>query len=126
MMQIPVAFLIQLLGWSAVWIAVSLVGLWRISGRGSWRAFFLMSGLWCVVNIGIVAWALAAPPATVEIFRRVLLVNVGLDIVYLIGGTIMLATRKPMLSGFGLAVCVQGSALMAFDLAWWHVLRAAA
>lgn len=94
--------------------------------RGFWRSFWFMSGLWCVVNTLIVCYAIVAPPESLESFRRILLINAGLDVGYIVVGGVLLAMKRPMLRGFGAAVCVQGLFLLAFDLVWWELLRPAA
>lgn len=112
----------MLLGWSVAWLIGSVLALWLTTGRGFARAFWLMSGLWCAVNVAVVVWALLSPPESVEQFRELLLVNVGLGVGYLIVGGVMLTRRAPLLRGFGVAILVQGGALMLFDLVWWLVL----
>lgn len=112
-------FLPMLLGWSAAWLAASVVGLWVRRERGFWGSFWFMSGLWCVVNAGIAVWSLLAPPADAAAFRELLLINSGLDVGYLVVGGVLLAQKKSMPRGFGLAIVVQGAFLLVFDLAWW-------
>ncbi|MCC6615742.1 MAG: hypothetical protein IT320_19890 [Anaerolineae bacterium] len=49
--------------------------------------------------------------------RRLLWINAGLDILYMIGGWwTTLRARKPWLRGVGLGVILQGLALFIFDL----------
>lgn len=116
------AFLPMLMGWSALWLTGAVVALWLLAGRGFWRSFWFMSGLWCIVNTAIGVWSLLDPPESIEQFRRLLLINSGLDVVYLIVGGVLLLQRQPMPRGFGAAICLQGLALLVFDLVWWRVL----
>ncbi|MEM0984474.1 MAG: hypothetical protein AAGI17_11060 [Planctomycetota bacterium] len=112
-----------LLIWSAVWCAASLVGLWRTEGRGRWPGFWFMSGLWSCVNAAIVAWSMLAPPESAEEFRRLLMINAGLDLGYLATGVVLITRKKPILKGFGAAILVQGSALLVFDLIWFGTIE---
>jgi len=109
----------MLLGWSAAWAAGSVVGLWLTGGRGFWQAFWFMNGLWCAVNSAIGVWSLLAPPSEVGELRALLLINAGLDIVYLGIGVALLTRRLPMVRGFGAAILVQGAFLLTLDLARW-------
>lgn len=122
MLDLTDAFLPQLVGWSVVWVGASVVGLWVSRPRGFPNSFWFMTGLWCCVNIAIAAWSMPDPPESVDAFRRLLLINVGLGPLYLVCGVVLVTRRKPMPRSFGLAILVQGSALLAFDLVWWRVL----
>lgn len=53
--------------------------------------------------------------------RELLWINVGLDLLYAVVGLVLWRSRKPMLSGFGLAILIQGSFLFYFDLV--HALQ---
>ncbi|MBC03398.1 MAG: hypothetical protein CMJ34_08875 [Phycisphaerae bacterium] len=76
------------------------------------------------MDLGIVVWALLDPIVEVEAFRRVLAINGGLDIAYLVTGLILVTRRDRLASGFGAAILVQGLFLLIFDLVWWWVLGA--
>ena len=115
-------FLPMLLGWSVAWASASVIGGWATAGRGFWRSFWFMSGLWAAVNIAIGVVSLINPPADLDEFRNLLLINAGLDIGYLIAATVLLTRRSPMLKGFGAGVAIQGLFLLVFDLVWWAVL----
>lgn len=125
-MEIPATFLVGLLGWSSCWLLASVIGLWATRSPGFWRSHWFMSGLWCVVNTLIVSYAIVVPPESLDAFRRILLINAGLDVGYIAVGGVLLAIKRPMLRGFGLAICVQGLFLLVFDLVWWELLRPAA
>jgi hypothetical protein len=122
MFELAPLFFPGLLGWSVAWIVAGLIGLWVSKVTRFWRGFWFLSGLWAAVNSAIVAWALYAPPADIEEFRRLLLVNSGLDVGYLVVA-VVLATRKPaMVKGFGAAIAVQGGYLLVYDMGWWWAL----
>ncbi|WP_428388444.1 DUF6992 family protein [Mucisphaera sp.] len=113
-----------LMGWSLIWVGAATIALWRSEGSGRWRAFWFMSGLWAVVNLAIVLYALFNPPTDVQALRRILLINAGLDVGYLAAAVWLMTRASPMLRGFGLAVFVQGLFLLVFDLVWWWWLGA--
>lgn len=119
----PDAFLPMLMGWSVLWIVGSAIGLWTTTHAPAKRAFWFMTAMWCAVNIAIACVALIDPPESVAAFRRVLLLNGGLDVGYLAVGALLLSRPKPVLKGFGVAILVQGAFLLVFDLIWWAILR---
>lgn len=93
----------------------------------SQRAFGGQSAGWGAVDLGIAAVGLArrSRPTTARRLRRVLLVNTGLDVVYVAAG-VWLVARAPALRGrltpeqargHGAAVVLQGLALLALDAA---------
>jgi hypothetical protein len=112
---LPIWFFPVLLVWSALWSALAV---WR---RGSCERdgvashFWLMSGLWAAVNIGIVAWSFLAPTTGVDEARFILQVNAWLDVGYLIVGAALFSRRRPVLRGFGGAILLQGGFLLALD-----------
>jgi len=93
------------------------------------RAFGQQSAAWGAVNLGIAgfgAWRSRSRPAEAASLRRTLLVNAGLDVVYVAAGA-HVAHRRSTLGGrispdaargHGLAVVGQGLALMVLDLAY--------
>lgn len=61
----------------------------------------------------------------IDALRRLLLVNAGLDVLYVAGGAALAVRRgqnDPYWRGVGLGIVAQGGFLLAFDL--WHGLRA--
>ena len=118
------AFLPMLIGWSVLWLGGSFIGLWTTTRRSCWNSFWFMSGLWSTVNVAIAGIALLDPPAAADEFRSLLLINAGLDVGYLAIGGVLLSRPRPMLTGFGLAIIVQGAFLLVLDLAWWAWLGA--
>jgi hypothetical protein len=98
------------------------------------RAFGQQSAAWGAINLGIAgfgAWRSRARPAEAASLRRTLLVNAGLDVVYVAAGahvahhptTFGGRVRGDAAHGHGLAVVGQGLALLALDLA--HARRLA-
>ena len=83
------------------------------------RGFWAMTLFWVAIDAGIAAWSLFSPIEDLEAFRRILLVNSGLDVVYLIVGVVLLLRTTPLVRGFGIAILMQGGFLLVFDLAWW-------
>lgn len=81
-----------------------------------------MSLFWVAVDLAIVVWAMLDPVVEVEAFRRLLMLNGWLDVLYLVTGVVLI-TRKDMLArGFGAAICVQGGFLFILDWVWWFIL----
>mgnify|MGYP005836569745 FL=1 len=108
------AIALQLLVWSVSWMAASIVAL-SVCRREGWRAFWLVSGIWCVVNSAIALAGLMGTPAALPALRRLLLINAGLDVAYVAVGAILASRPSPRLRGSGLAVVVQGLFLLIFD-----------
>ncbi len=93
----------QFIAWGAVDGAIALAGRWsnqRKAGQG-------------------------ASDKELAALRRLLLVNAGLDVLYVAGG-VALAVRRgkddPYWLGTGLGIVIQGGFLLIFDL--WHGLQA--
>jgi hypothetical protein len=93
------------------------------------RAFGQQTAAWGVINLGIAgfgAWRATRTPAEQAGLRRTLLVNAGLDVVYVAGGAHLAHHRSTLggrvdpqaARGHGLAVVVQGLGLMALDLTY--------
>ncbi len=119
-------------GWALANFAVSGTLLKRTSGET--RFFHQMNIFWNTVNFCIAAAALAwlfrrGPVAggrellsAYRTFTRVLLINAGLDILYISGGIVMRrfgkrgGERGPRLAGYGVSLIVQGGFLFAFDV----------
>jgi len=93
------------------------------------RAFGQQTAAWGAINLGIAgfgAWRSGARPARAAGLRRTLLVNAGLDVVYVAAGAHVAHHRTTFggrvdpaaARGHGLAVVGQGLALMALDLTY--------
>ncbi len=95
-------------------MAASIVALW-FTHREFWRGFWLVSGIWCVVNSAIALAGLMGEPAEPPALRRLLLINAGLDVAYIAAGAILMSRPAPTLRGPGAAVVVQGFFLLIFD-----------
>ena len=98
----------------------------RRFGDPATAAFGTQSALWGAIDLAIagVASARSAQPRDAAQLRRVLLVNAGLDVGYVAAGVVV-ARLRPTVGGrvtqvesrgHGLAVVVQGAALLALDL----------
>lgn len=123
----------------ALWAAVSLgTGvLLVLVGTPFWRGAGVQVLVWGAID-GVIAAAgwrdrrrgarsgVDRDPAASERrrrrLRRLLLVNVGLDVVYLAIGTALLGfDAGPVRAGHGVGVIVQGGFLLVFDA--WHAAR---
>ena len=121
-----------LLGWG---LGSTLVGLpLLISPSPFWRSFGLQAASWGLIDaiLAILGGAGARRKATrVEVgelgeeealaearsFRRILLINVGLDLLYIGGGltTARRAAQRPGRQGMGMGIALQGLFLLIFD-----------
>jgi hypothetical protein len=110
------AIALQLLVWSVAWMGASIVAL-SLARGDSWRAFWPVSGTWCVVNSAIALAGLMGTPAPLPALRRLLLINAGLDVAYVAVGAVLMSRPMPALRGPGMAVVIQGLFLLAFDTA---------
>ena len=77
---------------------------------------------WISVDLGIVVWAMLDPMIDTEAFRRLLLINAGLDLLYIATGVVLSTRRDNLARGFGPAIIIQGIFLLVFDLGWWWAL----
>lgn len=125
----PDFFLPPLVGWCALWLVLAGVGfLYGLrctrgpESRRWWTGFWSMSLFWIAIDLAIVVWALVDPILEPEEFRRVLAINGGLDLVYLVSGLILSTRRDQLARGFGTAILIQAVFLLIFDLSWWWVL----
>ena len=125
--HMPDVFLAMLLGWCALWLIPAGIDLLRTAAdpgddqRGR-KGFWSMTLFWIAIDVGIVGWVIMFPVEDPADFRRLLLINGGLDIVYLLVGFYLLRRSDPLVRGFGTAIVVQGGFLLLFDLAWWWCL----
>jgi uncharacterized membrane protein HdeD (DUF308 family) len=87
--------------------------------RDSARGFWLMIGLWGLLD-GLIVWpSLLQEPMAPDKLRWVLGINLMLQLVYLPTG-ILLATRaKPLVKGFGWGVLVSAILLAAIDATFY-------
>lgn len=121
----PPLFLTMLVGWCALWalaIGIVLIGAVKREGGGlppATAAFGAMTLFWIAIDLAIAGWAVLAPVTDVAEFRQLLLINGGLDVLYLATGAFLISRPKSILRGFGLAILVQGGFLLILDLGWW-------
>lgn len=125
----------QLLAWGGLNLALGL-GLWW--GSPLWQGIGLQSVVWGAINILIALWGRRSlqrklpslsDPAVAQRetarLRRLLLINSGLDVLYVLAGVaviLTLGTDDDFALGNGWGVVIQGGFLLIFDL--WHALRA--
>ena len=124
----PSTFLPMLVAWCVLWTAAGGIAILRDQGgspeaRRQRSGFWGMTTLWIAIDLAIVVWALLDPVREPVEFRRLLLVNAGLDVVYLVAGAILVRRPEPLPRGFGRAILIQGGFLLVFDLAWWLALQ---
>lgn len=105
---------VQLLVWSVGWLTASTIGLWK-ARAAYWRTFWLVAGIWCAANSGFGLAGLLGPLSSTIALRRVLLINAGLDLLYIAAGIFLLCRPSATARGAGLAVVVQGAFLLLFD-----------
>jgi hypothetical protein len=127
-------------GYALANIAVGTVGAGQTAGEAKY--FHQMNVYWNLVNLGIAGLGLLgsrkqnAGGETLsqavrqhENMKQVLLLNTGLDVAYLVGGAYLLERAKThpdkadQLRGYGKAVLVQGSFLLAFDLVNYFIFK---
>lgn len=110
------------------------------SREGEDKYFHIMNMGWNAVNLGLATFgylhAINADPASYDLqsaiqaqynVEKLLLLNTGLDVGYVLGGLYLMersknATKHPeRLKGFGKSIILQGSFLFVFDLASYFV-----
>ena len=123
----------RLLWWGGTSVAIGLVLI--ALGDSFWRAFGIQASAWGAIDGAIALLgrraftrrrALLDDPLrpshmqkeTLNL-RRLLWINAGLDVVYVVGGGVLaltLGTREPSWYGHGAGIIVQGAFLLVFDL----------
>ena len=104
--------------WALLSLGSALVGLYAKASE-YWRAFWFMSGMWGLID-GLLAWSgFVKKAGPMDELARILLINAGLDLLYVSVGIILMTRRKPTVRGFGLAVLIQGLFLLGFDFFFW-------
>ncbi len=78
-----------------------------------------MTGVWGLVNAAIAYAGWLGPEPEPSGLGRLLWINAGLDLVYVLVGLVLWKRESPILRGFGLVL--QGLFLLAFDL--YHALQ---
>ena len=130
--------MIVLGGWAVGNIAVgaSLYG----NRQGEDRYFHLMNMGWGVINLGLATAgylsAVNTDPTSLDLYQsvqaqhnlqKILLLNTGLDVGYVLGGLYLIERSKTRgkkperLKGFGRSIILQGAFLFAFDLGAYFI-----
>ena len=118
----------HLLAWSALSIAVGAVLLFAVP---FWRGVGVQGLVWGVIDAAIAGFGLVqlrrkrgqpdADSAEISIrearsLRRTLLINAGLDVLYVVGGVVLLTDLAAEFArGNGVGIIIQGSFLLVFD-----------
>lgn len=81
------------------------------------QAFWRMTGIWSLIDAVIAIGTLTSKPsADLSGTLRFLVINEGLDLVYVVVGAAMIwRSAKPMIKGFGGAIIIQGLFLLLLD-----------
>lgn len=148
----------ELAGFNAERLRISRVGMavlgsWAVGnlGLGAWRVgqtqgedryFYQMNMYWNAVNLALAGFgyysAATTNDSTLSAFaslqahyktEKILLLNAGLDVAYVMGGVYLLergnsqaaGSKRDQFRGFGRSVIVQGGFLLLFDLALYLV-----
>ncbi len=125
-------------GWAVANIATGAYGWSKTTGE--WERFHQMNLFWNLVNLSIAGIAIysninneTAGLTAEEMMRehmrteRILLINAGLDVLYMGGGFLMRhlshgSKHSDLLKGYGNSVIMQGAFLFLFDLVLYGVL----
>jgi hypothetical protein len=116
---------VQLLAWALVNILAG--GLLQGFRSTFWRAVGWQSMGWGAVNAAIAFFGIRAservsekPPLQRAVhLRRILWVNAGLDVIYMVGGAVLAGGRRrggAKRRGTGVGILIQGGFLFVFDL----------
>lgn len=87
--------------------------------RDSARGFWLMVGLWGLLDGAIVWPALLQDPMAPDELRWVLGINLLLQLVYLPTGIILATRTKPLVKGFGWGLLASAIALGVIDAVFY-------
>ena len=122
--------MIVLTSWASLNILSGFIGNYHYSNDAKY--FFQMNGAWNIVNLGIATYGLASIAHTafdmesslmlseMQKFDRILLINAGLDLIYIATGSYLLnkglSENKSRFVGYGRSLILQGGFLLLFDL----------
>lgn len=122
-------------GWAVANIGMGTWGYYHSSG--STKYFHQMNAFWNLVNLGIATagyfgndfsmLSYSTSMDKTQQLQRVLLINGGLDVLYMGGGLLMRNLKPknkdllPRFQGYGNAVILQGAFLLVFDLALYSL-----
>jgi hypothetical protein len=105
----------RLLLWSLPWMGASILGL-TLTTDDKARGFWVMNGTWGFINSAIAMIGLLTPEPDLESMRNLLLINAGVDVLYIAAGVFMVSRAEAFWQGAGLGVMLQGAFLLVFDL----------
>ena len=105
----------RLLLWSLPWMGASILGL-TLSSDEKTKGFWSMSGAWGFINSAIAMIGFLTPEPQLETMRNLLLINAGVDVLYIAAGAYMLSRTEAYWQGAGWGVIIQGTFLLVFDL----------
>ncbi|MFN3265462.1 MAG: DUF6992 family protein [Deinococcales bacterium] len=105
----------RLLLWSLPWMGASVIGL-SLTNDPAAKGWWMMNGVWGFINSAIAMVGLLTPEPSLETMRNLLLINAGIDVLYIAGGVFLLTRPEPMWQGAGWGVILQGTFLLVFDL----------
>ena len=95
-------------------LGASAIALFRKPGEAQ-RGFWLMIGLWGLLD-GVIVWpSLLGDPMAADELRRILAINLVLQAVYLPTGAILATRPKPLVKGFGWGIIASAVPLAIID-----------
>lgn len=122
--------------WAAGNLAVGSIMMTQTEGEAKY--FHQMNAAWGGINLAIAGFgyynALSADPSSFSLFetineqnsiQKILMLNIGLDAAYMLGGAYMIERSKTTtenperLSGFGKSIIMQGAFLFVFDIGFY-------
>jgi hypothetical protein len=83
--------------------------------EGSLRAFWILNGAWCAVNLVIAGFAWPSPGTNIAEIRCLLWASEGFNVACLATGLVLARSPRPPVFGAGVAVALQSLALLALD-----------
>lgn len=105
----------RLLLWSLPWMGASILGLTLTQDEAA-RGWWSMNGAWGFINSAIAMIGFLTPEPELGNLRDLLLINAGVDVLYVAAGVYMLTRPESFWRGAGWGVVLQGTFLLVFDL----------
>jgi len=107
--------LARLTAWSAAWLVLAVVAMARRQPDPAVRSFWLVTALWCLINLAVAAFAAGNPTKDSVALRGMLIGSEAFNVLCVLVGVALARRPDDRLRGAGVAVAAQATALLVLD-----------